>query len=79
MLLVTVCHSELVSEPQDSYEELLEIADIDSINPIIPQSWGTFKAGGHPQTPARGKSLWTPFTTVIARSDSDEAILGVVV
>jgi hypothetical protein len=23
------------------------------INPLIPQSWGLFKAGGHPQTPDR--------------------------
>ena len=35
-----------------------ETAETFSINPQIPQSWGTFiKAGGHPQTPARGKSL----------------------
>jgi len=31
----------------------IEIAEIVSINPIIPQSWGTFKAGGYPQTPGR--------------------------
>jgi len=23
------------------------------LNPLIPQSWGTFIAGGHPQTPSR--------------------------
>ena len=31
----------------------LETAEIVSINPLIPQSWGTFKVGGHPQTPSR--------------------------
>jgi hypothetical protein len=28
-----------------------ETAEIVSINPLIPQSWGIFKSGGHPQTP----------------------------
>jgi len=28
-----------------------ETAEIVSINPQVPQSWGTYKAGGHPQTP----------------------------
>jgi hypothetical protein len=28
-------------------------AEIVSINPDIPQSWGTLIAGGHPQTPGR--------------------------
>jgi hypothetical protein len=45
-----------------------------------PQGEGGISiVGGHPQTPARGISLWTPFTTDIARSARDEAILGVVV
>jgi hypothetical protein len=32
---------------------LIETAEIVSINPLIPQDWGTFKSGGHPQTPGR--------------------------
>jgi hypothetical protein len=30
-----------------------EIAEIVLINSLIPQSWGTLKAGGHPQTTNR--------------------------
>ena len=60
------------------YSGNIEITEILSINSLIPKSRGISKAGGHPQTPDRGKSLWTPFTTVIARSDSDEAIWVVV-
>jgi hypothetical protein len=32
---------------------IYESAEIVSINPLIPQSWGTFEVGGHPQTPGR--------------------------
>ena len=32
---------------------LYETAKIVSINPLIPQSWGIYKSGGHPQTPSR--------------------------
>jgi len=37
-------------------------------------------AGGHPQTPARGISLWTPFTTVMGEDLDllgDEEISGI--
>jgi hypothetical protein len=32
---------------------LRDTAEIVLINPVIPQSLGIFKAGGHPQTPGR--------------------------
>jgi hypothetical protein len=32
---------------------LYDIGEIVSINPLVPQSWGTLKAGGHLQTPGR--------------------------
>ena len=38
--------------------------------PLSSRRGGICIAGGHPQTPARGKSLWTPFTSVIARSEA---------
>ena len=41
-----------------------------STSPPVPLSsrrGGIIIAGGHPQSPARGESLWTPFATVIAR------------
>ena len=47
--------------------------------PLSLRKEGISIAGGHPQSPARGKSLWIPFTTVIARSAKDEEILGVMV
>ena len=31
----------------------IEIAEITLINPLVPQSWGTFESGGHPQSPDR--------------------------
>jgi len=46
--------------------------------PLSSRRGGINIAGGHPQTPVRGKSLWTSFNTVIARSPGDEAIPGLV-
>jgi hypothetical protein len=31
----------------------MELVEMTLINPLIPQSWGIFKAGGHLQTPGR--------------------------
>ncbi len=62
-LLVTVGSNPTLSA-FFNLDDCRETAEIVSINsPISPQSWGTSKSGGHPQTPARGISLWTPFTT----------------
>jgi hypothetical protein len=36
-----------------------ENAEIVFINPQYPNLGGLFEAVGHPQTPTRGKSLWT--------------------
>ena len=44
--------------------------------PLSLRRGGISIAGGHPQSPTRGISLWTPFATVVVRSASDEAIPG---
>ena len=43
--------------------QYLETTEIVSINPLIPQSWGIFRAGGHPQTPGQEVSF-TSFSAV---------------
>ena len=56
------CHCEAQSaEAISGWLWDAEAAEILSINPLIPQSWGTSKAGGHPQSPARGNPSGLPF------------------
>ena len=45
--------SNLESLYHNNITSLLENAEIVSINPLTPQSWGILKSGGHPQTPGR--------------------------
>jgi hypothetical protein len=53
----------------------LVTAEIVSINPLIPQSWGTSKSGGHPQT--LGRKYPAPLLLEAYDSDADYTPWGV--
>ena len=56
--------SNLTSVPRnDSVSSHLRMLKESLSTPYIPQSWGTFKSGGHPQTPGR-KISCTSFSVV---------------